>query len=375
MKTQKMNRRRRFRSVHQRAWWVSGQTLLQTLTTIFVVALFLSEGTLKDFSNTIEEQLNSQAYDVSATGTVPKGNENDGNPSMPNITKEGNAGMTLKANPKGPKVHGSSLNLEDFRKKTEEKALEDALKKRAAIELQKSRRRSVSSSRRKPKVDWEDLNLEEEVLVNTTKKASPGHFRGVKKTLDNAHLFKVDNITHLSFMIYRLVKTHKISSIVDIPCTWSMFWMPEVVQRLEFEVPGFRYRCIVPEDKEKVEALYRFRELSSATVVSDPAVWASQVPKADLAITWHSLGFLAPKKSWQLLQALHKSGTKYVAVPNYPGLHHNPGVATKHGRINVRRAPYRFDEALRVINNVSVHRAVRKQLLFYNVEGIRLGVL
>lgn len=351
--------RRRILSMRHRALWISSQNLLHIITVLLVLAIFLSEALRRTSvrKQSIASALDKKPVQPTQTNSIPN-------------QKGDHRNMAVSS---GVMVQGNSLNLELFRKEMEQKALLDALKRRAVIEKQKIARKNGLFRHRIPKVD--DRHLHEQDDASRTENELSGEFRGVLKTPDNAHLFNDDNITHLSFMVYRLVKTHKISSLVDIPCKWSMFWMPELVQRLEFEIPGFRYSCIVAENKDRIEALYRFRDLDSIEIIYDSSYWATQMPSMDLALTWHSLGFLSPKNSWQLLKALRKSGTKYVIVPNYPGLLHNPGVATKHGRINVRRAPYRFDEALRVIQNVSIHQAVRKQILFYDLEGIRLGVL
>ena len=145
--------------------------------------------------------------------------------------------------------------------------------------------------------------------------------------------------------------------------------MPQLLMRLEFEVPRFQYRCIVSDDNSLLEAIVRYEDLESATVIKDGTIWASKLPKTDLAFLWYSLGYSSSKESWQLLKALFKASTKFVLVPNFPTLQVNPGTPTKNGEINVRRAPYRFNEPLRVMNNMSSNQAVVKQLLMYSLDG------
>lgn len=196
-------------------------------------------------------------------------------------------------------------------------------------------------------------------------------FLGVQMNKENGELFKYDNITTLSYMLYRLIKTHKITSIIDVPCSRSMKWMPQLLMRLEFEVPRFQYRCIVPDDNSLLEAIVRYEDLESATVVKDGTVWASKLPRTDLAFLWYSLGYSSSKESWHLIKALFKASTKFILVPNFPTLQANPGTPSKDGEINVRRAPYRFNEPLRVINNMSSSPSVSKQLLMYSLEGFK----
>lgn len=292
-----------------------------------------------------------------------------------NLAQRTNATDTeqIKLSNKTGIVSTSSVNMADFHRHAEERTIENALKKRAALESVKDMKWGNETN----------VNTFLNVIVNgtfnETNKMNNSYphvnvYKGVQKMSDNSNLFKADNITHLSYMLYRLIKTHGIVSLIDVPCTLSIFWIPELIQRLEFEVPKFHYRCIVPDDELLVDAVLRFQGLSSAVVIKDPAFWTSKLPAADLAFVWYGLGFMAPKPSWQLLKALQQSPTKYVIVPNHPDVVRNPGVATPHGRVNVRRAPYLFDEALRVVNNVSSTQS-RKQLLMYDLKGVRSGIL
>lgn len=274
-----------------------------------------------------------------------------------------------------PNFQDNWIDIDDFRKRAEERAMYDALQKRAA----------TTSGHNKKAVMGSDFFLDVERNMtggNETrifgasgnKTEAISEYRGVLPTQENAELFKTDNLTHLSYMIYRLIRTHNLSSVLDVPCTKSMIWMPGLLVRLEYEVPNFHYRCIVPEDEYLVEAILRYKGLTSAVVLKDSMFWASKLPKTDVALVWYGVGYLAPRKSWQLLKAIHQSETKYVVIPNHPDVSSNPGSETRHGRVNVRRSPYRFDDPLRVVNNVST-TFPRKQLLMYELQGLRSGVL
>lgn len=270
---------------------------------------------------------------------------------------------------------GNWINIDNFRRHAEERAIYDALRKRAAI-TSRQRDGDVNISLELLETGG-TTEAENEIIVadannNETKIVS--EYRGVLPTQENAELFKTDNLTHLSFMIYRLVRTYNLSSILDVPCTKSMIWMPEVLVRLEYEVPNFHYRCIVPNDEYLVEAILRYKGLTSAVVLKDPTFWASKLPKTDIALTWYGVGYLAPRQSWQLLKAIHQSKTIYVIIPNHPDVSNNPGSKTTQGRVNVRRSPYRFDEPFRVVSNVS-STFPRKQLLMYELNRLRSAIL
>jgi hypothetical protein len=197
-------------------------------------------------------------------------------------------------------------------------------------------------------------------------------FRGVVmksgKLPDDA---KFDNITRVSYMLYRLIKTHQIKSMVDIPCSNTLDWMPQVLHLLDFEVPGFQYYCVLASEEDKEKAQAKFGHSGSAEYIVVSEYWRTKLVTVDMAFMWNVLGFMSPMQSWQLIKNVRRSQTKYVVLPNYPELRHNSGSGTHHGRVNVRRAPYRFGEALRVFNNISSKPTISKQMLLYDVEHLR----
>jgi hypothetical protein len=180
-----------------------------------------------------------------------------------------------------------------------------------------------------------------------------------------------DNLTRVSYMMYRLIKTHHIASLVDIPCTNTLHWMPQVLHYLDFEVPGFRYTCVVPTEADRELAQASFGEQASPEYLVAREYWRLKLPATDMAFLWNILGFIPPQQSWALLKSVRQAQTKYVVLPNYPQLRNNPATGTHHGRVNVRRAPYRFAEALRVFNNISTSAKITKQMLFYDTEHLR----
>lgn len=267
------------------------------------------------------------------------------------------------------------LNLTEFHEHAEQRAMQAALRKRAA------KQKSLSSDHAPGKhpnasssvVPYSDP--QSVISQGGISKTSGGAFKGIHTTPENAHLFQFENITYLSFMLYRLIKTHDIKSVVDVPCTQSILWLPDLLQRLEFEIPHFHYRCIVPNDEYLVDAVLRFKDLSSTTVVKDTTFWTAILPKADLAVSWYGVGYVIPRISWQLLKSVRQSQTKYIIVPNHPKVKSNPSSETKHGRVNVRKPPYLFDEPFRVVKNLSVSAGSPKELMMYKVDAVRKGVI
>jgi hypothetical protein len=182
---------------------------------------------------------------------------------------------------------------------------------------------------------------------------------------------KFDNITRLSYMMYRLIKTHQIKSMVDIPCINTLEWMPQLLRQLDFEVAGFQYYCVVANEEDKIRAQAKFGDVDSPEYIVVNEYWRTNLVTVDVAFLWNILGFMSPMQSWHLIKSVRRSQTKYLLLPNYPELRHNSGAATNHGRVNIRRAPYRFCEALRVFNNISITPLITKQMLFYDAEHLR----
>lgn len=180
-----------------------------------------------------------------------------------------------------------------------------------------------------------------------------------------------DNVTHLSYMLYRLIKTHHIRSLLDVPCTRTLHWMPQVLHYLDLEVPGFRYHCVVATKAEREMAEAALGDLASAEYIVSREFWRARLPATDVGLLWNVVGFVSPKQAWGLVQGVRKAGTKYLVLANYPALRNNPATGTSHGRVNIRRAPYRFTESLRVFNNISTRTDVNKQMLFYDSEHLR----
>jgi hypothetical protein len=68
-------------------------------------------------------------------------------------------------------------------------------------------------------------------------------FQGVKLG-NGTSMLRGQDITRLSYAVYRLVKLFRIKGVVDYPCGAHVEWMPDVVHQLEFEVPKFQYTGI-----------------------------------------------------------------------------------------------------------------------------------
>lgn len=400
-------RRKRLRAWSEKALWVSAQTLLQLTAAVIVIAIFVLEDSAFHVASRSRQMQESRPYEelgmernenndfsLFENGTsVLQRLQNLVNPDDRvqvygasvggrNIS-ESDRNVSQIVNDKAALKQESTMNLTEFHRLAEEKAIEDALRKRLAIESGKRKRSSPNKDKKGDKeaagrlatTQADKIAANEVAGVSNFSQLMTTYYQGVQPSEENKHLFKSENITYLSFMLYRLIKTHEIRTMIDIPCTKTIFWMPEVLQRLEFEIPRFHYRCIVPDDEHLIEGILRFKHLTSAVVVKDPTVWTSVLPKVDLMLAWYAIGYLRPSRSWQLVQTIRQSHSKYAIFPSHPLVKNNANSETRHGRVNIRKSPYLFDQPMRVVKNMSTQSSIPKDMLLYQVKAIRQGVI
>lgn len=204
------------------------------------------------------------------------------------------------------------------------------------------------------------------------------------------------NLTRLSYMMYRLVITTGATSLLDVPCTSHAAWMPPLLARLDFEVPGFEYTCMDVAGELPRAAGAAVSRLASATVLLNTSYWAADappLPRVDLVWSWGGLEGLFLDDAYSFFQRVHASGSRRLAVGNWPRLNNVVvgGGGHYHGRpalgrplppaMNLRGSPFLFGQAERVIGglddaeansgNTVEGRPTRKQLLVYDARKMR----
>lgn len=204
------------------------------------------------------------------------------------------------------------------------------------------------------------------------------------------------NLTRLSYMMYRLVITTGATSLLDVPCTSHAAWMPPLLARLDFEVPGFEYTCMDAVGELPRAAATAVSCLSSAAVLLNISYWAANappLPRVDLVWSWGGLEGLFLDDAYSFFQRVHASGSGRLAVGNWPRLNNVVvgGGGHYHGRpalgrplppaMNLRGSPFLFGQAERVIGglddaeansgNTVEGRPTRKQLLVYDTRKMR----
>lgn len=218
--------------------------------------------------------------------------------------------------------------------------------------------------------DDEDLESDlEEMDGSPVNDKLPHKFRGVQIDPINE-----DNITRISFMLYRVIKAHNISSMIDIPCTKSVQWMPELLHYLDLEIPRFRYLCVVQSEREQAKVKKIFGEQGSPEFIVSRQFWDFDAPATDLAFVWNAISYMNPVRVWEMFKCLRKAGTKYVILGNHKGIANKKAFDFEARRINVRKQPFHFKEPHRVISHVSIDEKSRKQMLMYDMSKVREGL-
>lgn len=207
------------------------------------------------------------------------------------------------------------------------------------------------------------------------------------------------NITHLSFLLYRLLITSGATSLLDVPCRAHAAWMPALLARLEYDRPAFSYTCAGGDG-----------DRGGGTPWS-----AAPLPAADLVWAWAGLDDLPVATTYAFLSRVAASGSRRLAVGSWaegaagggdgsgaaggsggggavsPGERHPKpagvlagGLAGRGGHLgrpeapllNLRAPPFLLNPSERVLGGLADggrpgRRGRRKQLLVYDVKRMR----
>lgn len=165
------------------------------------------------------------------------------------------------------------------------------------------------------------------------------------------------NITHLSYMMLKLIKTYKIRSMVDMPCRNNLEWFPELLSQIDFEVLGFKYYCVDSDERSQDDIRHLFSDAGSPEFMSITPEEAHQLPYTDLVFCHDGPQEWGIQKAWTFFSALRRVRPKYVMVTNNPGEMNHPSGA---GVVNLRKQP--FHVSLSFVPLVVLHNRGRMVL-------------
>lgn len=143
---------------------------------------------------------------------------------------------------------------------------------------------------------------------------------------DGSSMVRGQNVTRLSYAIYKVVRLFHLKKLTDFPASSHTEWMPEMVTRFEYDVPGFRYDAY-DLDKEKLTASEKAGEAygSADFKVVDPEV---EIPESnsDMFLVWTELdGTRTDPRSQEygsyivnIVKAAKKAHMKYIVFGQFP---------------------------------------------------------
>lgn len=159
-----------------------------------------------------------------------------------------------------------------------------------------------------------------------------GEFRGIPGGVVDG-----TNITHLSYMIFKLIKKHEITSVVDMPCRNTLHWFPALLHRLDFEIVGFKYYCVDSEANSQDDLRHLFGDAGQPEFMHVKPEEAAQLPKADLLFSWNGPQEWGVRKTWAFFNGIREVRPEYLLVTNNPGV---SNANSNEGTLNVRKQPF-----------------------------------
>lgn len=182
------------------------------------------------------------------------------------------------------------------------------------------------------------------------------------------------NMTHLSNMLLKIIKTYNVKSVADIPCRNSLAFFPKLLPKLDFEVMGFKYYCIDSEKDTHEDIAHFFGDAGNPEIMHLKPTETSMLPKTDLVFSWDGPQDWGVTKTWTFFANLRNVRPKYLLITNNP----TELNADRPGVLNLRKQPFHFAQANRVLSKVHASEnpslgLPKKQLLFYEINDIRRG--
>lgn len=57
-------------------------------------------------------------------------------------------------------------------------------------------------------------------------------------------MLRGQNVTRVSYTLYKLIRLFGLKSMIDSPAGSHVIWMPELIRRISYEMPSFRYKAL-----------------------------------------------------------------------------------------------------------------------------------
>ncbi|KAI0566725.1 S-adenosyl-L-methionine-dependent methyltransferase [Gracilaria domingensis] len=172
--------------------------------------------------------------------------------------------------------------------------------------------------------------------VGQTANGNGGHSASAG-TLDGDGLVDDVNVTHIRYMIFKIIKANKIRSVVDMPCGNSLQWFPHLLERIDFELGDFKYYCVDTESERLDELKQHFGEAGNPEFLSMKADGAHGLPKVDLVFSWGGPQQWGVRNTWAFFTALRSVRPKFLMITNNPTV---TNTNDRDGTLNLRKQPF-----------------------------------
>jgi len=208
--------------------------------------------------------------------------------------------------------------------------------------------------------------------IKVASSATNGRFTGV--VLESQPEGCDHNITRLSYMVYKLIQSVEVHSVIVMPCRTTALWMPAVVTHLEFETPGgLNVTCVDTTPEVSQTRLINAFNDTGAAIVNGTLETIPSLPKAQMVVSWYGFQEWGVRGSWDFLGAIKQHGVDWVAFNNH-GTATNGEAPGGRKAINVRKAPYHLGAPARVVKGVSLAPDSDLSLVLYDTSNMREGM-
>lgn len=111
---------------------------------------------------------------------------------------------------------------------------------------------------------------------------------------------------HIEDLLYELITSHKLRSMIDVPCRSHLSWMPSLLGRVAKKEPNFLYTCV---DSSRVILRYAVGNVGKTGVQSRFVMskfWEEPLPQADVIFSWGGIERMQPRNVGLFLTNLAK---------------------------------------------------------------------
>lgn len=231
----------------------------------------------------------------------------------------------------------------------------------------------------------EDTKAKESVPSGARTSGKLPEFRGsLGGTKDG--MMRGQNITRVSYTIYKIMKLFGFSSFTDSPAGAHAEWMPEMVRRMSYDVPFFQYVGVDADEDKLLLARKSMGETVDGEFYAMDA--EKQLPNAtDVVFHWTELdGSESDARNRQyvrhvarVMKTAKDKQCGYIVLGQFPRLN-GPSPSYRNGKWRFvgtdEEEPFLFNDHVRgVVPTASGAKAYMLYLTFYSLKSIPAAAL